>query len=274
MRICGVIAEYNPLHLGHAYHLREARRLSGADAVVVVMSSPVVQRGECAVADPMVRAAWVIGAGADLVLELPSAYACHNAQLFARGAVGLLTSLGCVESFCFGCESNDPDRLQQAARMLYHEPEGFSERLHVYLKQGESFPRARQLAMEACLGESAADLMTQANNVLALEYLQACLHLSSPLKPICVLRKGDGYRDKTAQSPMPSATAIRLALARGEKPDGLPQPVAESLSQRPPVLPQQLGDPVRWMLLTTDPAQLAQLPASSSDPGSRRKYDL
>ena len=259
MTICGVIAEYNPLHLGHAYHLSEAKRISGADALVVVMSGPVVQRGECAVADPLARARWAVGAGADLVLELPAAYACHNAQLFARGAVGLLSSIG-ADAFCFGCESDNMDKLRQAAQLLYHEPEGFSALLKAHLKQGESFPRARQLAMEAYLGDEAAPLLTQANNVLALEYLQACLHFQSQIKPLPVLRKGDGYRDTQIRSSFPSATSIRAALAAGKAPVGLPPPVADELTQRPPVLPSQLGPLIRWMLLSTDPDHLAQLP--------------
>jgi len=259
MTICGVIAEYNPFHLGHAYHLREARRVSGADALVVVMSGPVVQRGECAVADPLARARWAAGAGADLVLELPAAYACHNAQLFARGAVGLLTAIG-ADSFCFGCENADIRRLQQAAGLLYREPEGFSELLKGHLKRGESFPRARQLAMESYLGEESSSLFTQANNVLALEYLQACLHFKSSMNPLPIPRRGDGYRDIEAKTDFPSATSIRAALSAGKAPVGLSPPVADDLTQRPPVLPSQMGALVRWMLLSTDPDRLAQLP--------------
>lgn len=260
MKICGVIAEYNPLHLGHVRHLALARQASGADALVVVMSGPFVQRGEPAIADPVVRAQWAVGAGADLVLELPAAYACHGAQLFARGAVGLLDGLGCISCFCFGCETPDLSQLMPVARLLMAEPEAFKARLRYELSRGASYPRARQLALTPILGEAAASLMTQANNVLALEYLQACLHLGSRLEPLPVARVGDGYRQRQIKSSLPSATGIRAALAAGHMPDGLPLPVRRALEKSPGIFPSQMGPLIRWGLLTASDQALADLP--------------
>ena len=97
MIVTALIAEYNPFHNGHAYHIREARRLTGADFLLVLMSGDFVQRGEPAVIGKSARAEMAIRCGADLVLELPACYACGSAEYFAGGAVALLNALGCVD---------------------------------------------------------------------------------------------------------------------------------------------------------------------------------
>ena len=62
----GIVAEYNPFHNGHAYHLKKAKELSGADYAVVVMSPDFVQRGEPAIADKYTRTKTALLGGADL----------------------------------------------------------------------------------------------------------------------------------------------------------------------------------------------------------------
>ncbi|MFQ7079225.1 MAG: nucleotidyltransferase family protein [Christensenellaceae bacterium] len=56
MKICGIICEYNPFHNGHLYHLQAARKTSGADFVLCIMSGNFVQRGEAAVLNKYTRA--------------------------------------------------------------------------------------------------------------------------------------------------------------------------------------------------------------------------
>ena len=147
MKITAVIAEYNPLHKGHAYHLREARRLSGADFLLVVMSGNFVQRGEPAVMDKYLRAEAALLCGADLVLELPVPFACASAEKFAAGAVDLLNGLGCVDTLCFGSESGDLSSLDDLAGILADEPPRYQNALKSALKTGLSFPKAREYAL-------------------------------------------------------------------------------------------------------------------------------
>ena len=104
MTITAVIAEYNPFHNGHAYQLAKARELTGADYLVVIMSGDFVQRGAPAILDQHDRAELALLGGADLILQLPCHFALGSAQHFARGAVSLLTALGCVDFLCFGSE--------------------------------------------------------------------------------------------------------------------------------------------------------------------------
>lgn len=107
MTITAVIAEYNPFHNGHAYQLAKARELTGADYLVVIMSGDFVQRGAPAILDQHDRAELALLGGADLILQLPCHFALGSAQHFARGAVSLLTALGCVDFLCFGSEYGD-----------------------------------------------------------------------------------------------------------------------------------------------------------------------
>lgn len=118
MTVTGIIMECNPFHEGHAYLLKEARRRTGADYIVVALSGDYVQRGEPAVFDKYIRAEQVLRAGADLVLELPLYAACGSAEYFARGAVALLDRLGIVTDLCFGSESGDTDYIMRNARLL------------------------------------------------------------------------------------------------------------------------------------------------------------
>ena len=104
MKVNGIIAEYNPFHSGHAFHMEHARSATGADYTIVVMSGNFVQRGAPALLDKFTRARMALENGADLVLELPTCYAASSAEFFAKGAVSLLDKLGVVTHLCFGSE--------------------------------------------------------------------------------------------------------------------------------------------------------------------------
>ena len=119
MAVAGIVAEYNPFHLGHAFHLARTKAALGPDgAAVCVMSGHWVQRGDCALADKWTRAALALAGGADLVLELPTPWAMASAEAFARGAVGLLAATGVVDTLSFGSEDGDLSPLQAAAAAL------------------------------------------------------------------------------------------------------------------------------------------------------------
>ena len=113
-RVVGIVAEYNPLHNGHAFHLSRAREIVKADAVVIVLSSHFVQRGEPAIADKWERARMALASGANLVLELPTAFSCHNAGVFAAGAIDILASTGIVSHLAFGMENAKDPKVERS----------------------------------------------------------------------------------------------------------------------------------------------------------------
>lgn len=214
MNVVGIIAEYNPFHNGHAWNIREAKRLSGADFCVVVMSGDFMQRGEPAVMDKFARAEMALSCGADLVIELPVYWAVGSAEFFAMGGVSLLEKLGVVDSLCFGSECGDGKMLQDIATMLAEEPEGYRTLLRARLKDGMSFPAARETAVSSYLSKDVSALLREPNNILGIEYLKALRLLGSGITPITIPRIGSGYHDCNPGNGFSSATALRKLLLR------------------------------------------------------------
>ena len=93
MKICFAVCEYNPLHNGHLLHLRTIRERIAPECVAVLMSGNFTQRGEIALLDKYTRAKHAVLAGADIVFELPAVFATAPAEIFATGAVRLLSSV-------------------------------------------------------------------------------------------------------------------------------------------------------------------------------------
>ncbi len=212
MKIAGIIAEYNPFHTGHAYHIAQTRALSGADGVAVMMSGNFVQRGGPAIADKWTRARAAVAGGADLVMELPTYFALAPAQLFAAGAVNSFMQSGVVDVLSFGAET--PGFLEIAEAVI--EREWFiEERLREMLTPGEPYPITYAKAVEAECGIETG-ILSAPNNMLALEYMKALAHERSSIEPLCIERAGAGYHDVQAKDGFASATALRKKIAEGE----------------------------------------------------------
>ena len=211
--VVGVVAEYNPFHAGHAFHIAETRRLVGACAVLAVMSGNFVQRGECAVFDKWTRTQAALAGGADLVLELPTVWAVSSAESFARGAVELLSAAGVVTHLSFGSENGGAAGLQKAALCL-DSPEYRTE-LRFFLDRGLPFAACRQRAAENLLGPETAALLSRPNNNLGIEYLRMLNALNSPIRPLTVLRVGAGH-DGGGHPDYPSASYLREKILAGE----------------------------------------------------------
>ena len=215
MKIVGIIAEYNPFHNGHQYHIEEAIKIAGADAAIVVMSGDFVQRGTPAIMPKHIRAEMALNGGASLVLELPVPYATGSAEYFAHGAISLLNKLGCVDSICFGSECGEIIKLEELAHILSEEPEEYRFLLSSYLKQGNSFPHARQLAIHDYLNSDSADeILASPNNILGIEYLKALYRLHSKMKAYTIRRISSNYHDQELKETYSSASAIRNEIKR------------------------------------------------------------
>ena len=216
MRVVGIIAEYNPLHNGHIYHLERARALSGADYCIVVLSGNFVQRGEAACTDKFSRAAWALRAGADLVLELPSVYAVAPAERFAAGGVRTLHATGVVNDLAFGCEAPDLQMLYQISDIIATEPPALQEAIKRHLSLGKSYPRARFDALsEYGVPKNMLAAIAQPNNILAVEYLNAIRQYAPSIEPLPIERVGTGYHSEEIVGDFASATAIRKAIVEG-----------------------------------------------------------
>lgn len=217
MKVAGIIAEYNPFHKGHAYHIEETKRRTGCDHVIALMSGDFVQRGAPAIMDKYSRTKMALESGVDLVLELPVCYATASAELFAAGGIAILSALGCVEHIGFGYEDsgqsthNVLNDLEQIADILAEEPALYADALSAHLKSGLSYPAARAKAMAEYTGHPVPALDTP-NNILAVEYLKAIRRQNSSLKPAAIPRQGEGYHSLKTDGIYASATAIREYL--------------------------------------------------------------
>lgn len=222
MKTVGIIAEYNPFHNGHKYHINMAKKESGADCAVVLMSGNFVQRGEPSVADKYFRTECALKGGADLVIELPAAYATASAPVFAHGAVSLFNGLNNIDYLAFGIEGNDINPLKNIAEILSDEPDNYRVLLKKYILEGIGIPAARQKALfeyassyEKGLLPYVSSLISSPNNILGIEYLKALHATCSDIVPIGIKRVGSGYHDTEINEGYPSATALRKLIEKG-----------------------------------------------------------
>ena len=227
MKILGIISEYNPFHNGHLFHLKEALRLTGADAAVAVMSGDFVQRGAPAFADKYLRAQMALEAGISVVVELPVLSATASAEGFATGGISLLNALGCIDFLCFGSECGDLSLLTEAARILAEEPDGFQDLLRKELKKGQPFPAARKTALALFSGSpSMGNVLDSPNNILGVEYLKALQASGSHIRPFTLARQESGYHDLELSGSLASASSIRHAVRQTKS---FPEEVLSSL---------------------------------------------
>ena len=210
LKSVGIIAEYNPFHNGHKYHLEQALTESGADVCVSVISGNFTQRGEIALLDKWTRAEMAVRNGVNLVVEMPAVFACSNAGYFAEAGVEILEGLG-AESICFGSESGNTEELSRIAREIESNMENLEEEIKTGVKDGSSYPRARSQAILKLFGENAASVIESPNNILAIEYIRRMKNA----RPLAVKRLGAGYHDTDSLDGMASATAVRKLLKEG-----------------------------------------------------------
>lgn len=217
-RVIGVIAEYNPFHNGHYYHLQATKEITGADYCVAVISGNFTQRGDTSIVNKWAKTYMAICGGADLVIELPTVYSISSAENFANGAIKILDNLKVVDAVSFGAEANDLATLNNIANVLYEEPKAYTNILAHELKKGISYPSARENALMMYLNDIKryANTLNSPNNILAIEYLKALKVQKSKLEPIMIKRKKVYYNDNKIVDDFASATAIRKLLQDGE----------------------------------------------------------
>lgn len=260
MKICGIIAEYDPFHTGHAYQISALRQTLGEDcAVICVMSGNWTQRSGPALVNKHTRAQMALLGGANLVLELPLPYAISSAESFARGGVAVLNATGIVTHLCFGSECGDLSLLLRTAQHL--DSEEYRKELHTSLNQGLSFPAARQQAMQRLIGTD-ADCLSLPNNNLGVEYLRALNHLDSPITPITVQREGAGHGQLPAGG-FASASYLRQQISSGNWSNVLPfllPEVLELLQNTPRSDYNRAERAVLYQLRRMSTEELAALP--------------
>ncbi len=222
MKVCGIVAEFNPLHNGHVHFLKQLKSPDGVGAthVVAVMSGDFVQRGEPALLPKLERAKTALACGADVVIELPTPYALSSAEGFAHAGVYLLNALNCVDTLAFGSECGDIAALKKAAKVL--QTEACETLLRYHLDGGISFAEARQKALAETAGAAAGDLLSSPNNTLGLEYLHALDNLNSSMNVATVKRVGVEHDAAAPLGDIASASYLRTLIAENRLINALP----------------------------------------------------
>jgi predicted nucleotidyltransferase len=207
----------------------------------------------------------------DLVLELPVVFSCASAELFAYGAVRTLQHTGIVNCLSFGSEQGELGSLWRIASALYDEPAGYRELLKKYLNEGNSFATSREKALTGYLRGLPDNIMSQSNNILAIEYLKALKSLRSNIQPTTIKRQGSSYQETEIASSFSSATAIRSFLqSNGSLEDpvlsaNLPETSLDLLRQcvesgRGPVYSETFAQTILYKIRMMDPQALKQIP--------------
>ena len=209
MKTMAIVCEYNPFHNGHAHQISQHRTQYGVDCVIAVMSGNFVQRGAPAICDKWTRAEMALAGGCDLVLELPTVFATQSAERFAYGALQLIESLGTVNYLSFGSECGEISLLKKVADAL-SEPD-FNKKVSDILKSGISYPAAREQALSDLLGKGYGELLSEPNNLLAIEYLKSLRLINSKIEPITLTRTVDHHATSNNEN-FCSASHIRTLI--------------------------------------------------------------
>lgn len=262
MTTAGIIAEFNPLHRGHAF-LIEKLKQSGAESVAVVMSGDFVQRGDAAVLSRWARAKQALACGADLVVELPLPWAMSGAEHFALGGVAVLEALG-AEAVGFGSECGDLEQLRRAQQALASPL--LRSAIREALKEGCTFAAARQRAVGGLFGEETAALLRAPNNILGVEYLKAVEELKADLSAYTIPRSGAEHASEHAKSGNASSAAIRKLLKCGKDVSSLLPPGAYNVLKdeiacgRAPADLDRLGRGILAVLRKMNREEFSRLP--------------
>ena len=212
--VLGIVAEYNPFHNGHLYHLEKSKKDTGSDYSIAVISGNFTQRGSTSLVDKWEKTQMAISNGVDLVIELPTIYATSSAENFADGAIKILDSLKIVDYVSFGAETPNLSALDHLSEILYYEPKEYKALLSIELGKGLSFPKARENALMMYLNDqkNIRSILNSPNNILAIEYLKSLKKLKSKINPYIIGRFESDYNSKSYTNNIASSTAIRNML--------------------------------------------------------------
>ena len=213
-KVLGIVAEYNPFHNGHLYHIEKSKEVTHSTYSIAIISGNFTQRGSTSFLDKWSKAQIALSNGIDLVIELPVLYAISSAENFAEGSVKILDSLKVVDYISFGVETNNIEILNKCADVLYNEPKEYKSLLSHELEKGISYPKARENALMMYLNDiqNFVNVLSSPNNILGIEYLKALKKFKSNIKPISITRLRANHNSLDYTQNFASSTAIRNML--------------------------------------------------------------
>ena len=208
-KVLGIVAEYNPFHNGHLYHIENAKSKTESDYVVAVISGNFTQRGDTSIVNKWEKAKMALNNGVDLIIELPTIYSISSAENFANGAIKILNEMGIINYISFGMEAEDITILNNIANVLYDEPKEYKDILKKELKEGITYAKGMEIAVCKYLKDDKyKNVLIGSNNILGIEYLKSLKRLI----PIGIKREKVFYNSRRIIDDYASATGIRYLL--------------------------------------------------------------
>ena len=204
--IVGIIAEYNPFHNGHLYHLEKVKQIFPDSPIILVLGGNFTQRGDLSILDKWEKTNISIKNGIDLVVELPFPFSCSAADIFANGAISILNYLG-VTDLVFGSESDDIEAIKKLVDTELNNP-SFDTLVKLYLVTGYNYPTALSKALEDITG----DCVKLPNDILGISYIKAIYSNNYNIVPHTIKRTNDYHSKDLNKKNINSATSIREAL--------------------------------------------------------------
>ncbi len=202
MNVIGIIAEYNPFHLGHLYQINKIKEMYKDSIIIAIVSSSFTQRGDVSILNKWDKARIALDNGIDLVIELPYFYAGQSSDIFAKGAVTILNYLG-IDTLVFGMESDDINNLKLMADIQLND-KNYNNIVKEYLSNGYNYPTALSKAIKDILN---LDIYLP-NDLLALSYIKQVKLINNNINVIGIKRTND-YHSKEITSNIVNASLIR-----------------------------------------------------------------
>ena len=209
MNTIGIIAEYNPFHNGHLYHIKKIKEKYKDSTLVLVMTGNFTERGDIAIIDKWKRTEIALNNGIDLVIELPYPFATQSADYFSYGGITLLEKMN-IEKVIFGSESDNIEDLKIIAETQLNNDE-FDKLVRIYSKMGKNYPTA----ISQAIYDLTEKKVETPNDLLGVSYIKTILKYNYKIKPETIKRINN-YHDENIESEIASATAIRNAIKEGK----------------------------------------------------------
>ena len=259
MKICFAVCEYNPFHNGHMRHIEYIKKNIAPDCLAIIMSGNFTQRGETAILDKYTRAGHAVKAGADIVFELPVAFAVAPAELFAKGAIKLAASVKGEKILCFGTENAEKAKLLSTAKALLDESKEFKKLYKSELKTGITPVKAKINALSKMnFSDVDFELLKTPNNILGIEYAKAVISSGADIDLCPIIREGAGYNESTLSGDAPSALAIRTAISENKLRDVKSFVPPFVYADLPETLPTA-DDLIFYSLLNTPKSEMSEI---------------
>lgn len=205
MRVIGIVAEYNPFHLGHLYQINKIREMYPDSIIIAIVSSCFTQRGDVSIINKWDKTNICLSNGIDMVIELPFFFATQSSDIFARGAISLLNKLN-IDTLVFGTEMDNIDSLKKMAEVQLNDKR-YDDLVKYYLSLGYNYPTSLSKAIKDKLDIE----INKPNDLLALSYIKQIMLINKDIQVINIKRTND-YHSKEVNSNIVNASLIREYL--------------------------------------------------------------